>query len=693
MLPSAKRTLAGTYFAEQVSVASYDLVCISHAERMNRPGTQQSTSGGSSGSRPGTQSGIRRRQAAGAKVACTELPSLNSIELLLDPGDVRAAHNAQSARDAKQEVRDRHDTHVRQISARLCRGEVLKGRSEDRVTPSDMDVVASLTQPLAHFTRQLGSPRRPQTVSCFSGGVRRHDTYQEVVEAALAGTELHNRRRKPKHPTLGRHSPKAKQQHTASTGTLRSNHSTRSLEIIEVNVLPENAAEAYLRSEALAEADQRWQAQEAEAASLEKEDRGRKHRESLVQALGSGGEDSDETQALRQHLQRYPTGFGDALTGRQSSIVGDAVSVASSCAKNTSPLHATIAAEAAPSPGTAAPSPGSSPLHASVAAEAVSPEHNEQAQDVKLASGDASWNEEVNEKVDPNDRNANILEAIPPAGKMSTMRREASQSLRTFIFGGITEKHKTLSPKDIDRALREKVGTKAQVQLLYTFWGKLDDDKSGSVDIKEFKLFVDHAMKDITDGHSKVRSAFAISAFKDGSAEENATLARQLCDRVGQALLGRKSIFVVEDLMRIIWPCSRSQDIKLMKGWVNEFELTTWRTSTPKQLPKEEFDSLAAVFRFFDDDGSGSVTIDELIHSGLMDKEQAHKIVMEADGPDGDGELQMLEFCELFCPTGFRAHSKAKVGTDEQGRRVVFDDRMSGWRLEEMDPGKAGLFS
>lgn len=129
-----------------------------------------------------------------------------------------------------------------------------------------------------------------------------------------------------------------------------------------------------------------------------------------------------------------------------------------------------------------------------------------------------------------------------------------------------------------------------------------------------------------------------------------------------------------------------------MKKWVNELELTTWRMSTPRQLGKDEFDALAAVFQGFDSDHSGHVSIEELIHSGLLDRDQASKYVAEYD-ENGDGDLSILEFTELFCPTGFKAHSHAKVGTDELGRRLVFDERMSGWRLEDMDPGKAGLFS
>jgi len=416
-----------------------------------------------------------------------------------------------------------------------------------------------------------------------------------------------------------------------------------------------------------------------------------------VQALNLGTEESAEAQALKQRLQKEPQALGDALftqvpglpgatTGRQPGqpqTVGDSIVAA---AKTSNPLFATIAPT---EPAAAEPSPEQSQ-------EPMQPQSTEEA---KAASGEAGGNEEMDEeaadgKVENTSKNqVNILEGLSAGGKMGTLRREAAQSLRTFIFGTITEGKKALSPKDIDRALRDKIGSRSQVQTLYAFWTKLDVDKSGMVDLKEFRAFVEAALKDITDGHSRVRGGFSMQAFKDGTPEENASFARQMCDRVGQVLLGRKATFVIEDVMRIIWPCSRTADLKTMKGWVNEFELTTWRTATPKQLAKEEFDALAAVFRFFDNDGSGSVTVDELIHSGLMDKDQARKYVMEVDGPDGDGELSILEFCELFCPTGFRAHNKAKVGTDDQGRRLVFDDRMNGWRLEEMDPGKAGLFS
>jgi Ca2+-binding EF-hand superfamily protein len=779
MLPSAKRTLAGTYFAEQVAVCSYDLISASHDESRS-----PSSTGGSSSARPNAQGKARRRQKA-AKIKCTELPSLNSIGLLLDPGDSRAAGKAQqailrdkdgrkvmvksaggrmylefsdqgkwniegskfpviegvdhfklsglpsgenmqfqeeatkisivetylktsddkfvilnqqtgrleakcqkdglpkdalmvdryeSARDSRREVLDRRAHRIGKISRRLCRGEPPMRRAQDCGTPNDFDVVASLTQPLAFFTKQLASPR--EMVSRRLAGGARHKSYEDAIEAALAGTVLHMRPRKKKSLkslSPGRHSPKNKQ-NTASTGTLQSSqsHSTKSLEIIEVPVLPENAAEAFLRSAELAELEQKWQPQQSEMGNVE--ERGRRQRESIVQSLRLGNEDSEETQALRQKLaMEKPQALGDQAVGRSSVLAVGAPQQA-----QEDPASAGVN-----SPSRSDPERPSDQDKMQAA--------DEEGKDAK--TGDGTGNEEVNAAVNARDPLQNVLDGFGGAAKLGTSRKEAAQSLRVFIFGQLTESKKALSPKDIDRALRDKTGSRAQVQSLYAFWRKLDSDRSGCVDIKEFKEFVDAALKDITDGHSRVRGGFSMQAFKDGSPEENARFATQITDRVGQVLLGKKATFVIEDVMRIIWPCSRTQDLKSMKSWFNECELTTWRTKTPPLLPKDQFDALASVFHFFDKDGSGSVTVDELIHSGLMDKEQAQKYVMEVDGPDGDGELCQNEFCELFCPTGFRAHAEAEKGTDEQGQRLVFDKRMNGWRLEEMDPAKAGLFS
>eukprot|EP00927_Polykrikos_kofoidii_P040418 TRINITY_DN34557_c0_g1_i1.p1 TRINITY_DN34557_c0_g1~~TRINITY_DN34557_c0_g1_i1.p1 ORF type:complete len:629 (+),score=98.81 TRINITY_DN34557_c0_g1_i1:76-1962(+) len=626
MLPKGKRALTGTYFAEQVAKECYDLICVAHADQQSRPSTQQSQVG-SSRSRNGGQStpaNSRSRKRTGVipdGLKNSLLPTLGNIDLLLDDTSEASA----TARNLKRdELRDRRQKRINEIVSRLCPGDVSTPRAEEAVTATDSDVVHRLTKPLPHCNQKGANNtiknvglrfRQPQQ--------RKHITYQEAVQAGLAGTEFGDRfhSRSPRSPMRG--IPTRRQRPATSSSTPRSASTYDTLSNLictDVRVVPESATEAYFNEEIMAQADQ-MVVPEAEGMPT----------------------NFDDVKATTPRTVKRST---DSDTEDRKSLLTPS--------RQLDDIHQPSEADAA----------------VGVIGE-------------KTAEGD---------QVDPH---ANILEAVGYSSKMSKMRREASQSLRMFLFGSITDSKKVLTAKDIDRVLRDRIGSREQVKMLHGLWNNLDDDRSGYVDITEFRTFVEQAMKDIIAAKSERRQTtapcFSMAVFEHGTLDENRKFGQKLCDRVGHALLGMKTTFVLEDMMRIIWPCCTASDMKTMKAWCNEIELTAWRAPTPRHLSSEEFDALAAVFRYFDNDGSGSVTVEELVGSGLMDKEQAHACVMDAGGADEDAELSMLKFCEMFCPTGFRAHSKAKVGTDQKGRRLVYDERLKGWRPEDKDPAAAGL--
>jgi len=99
-------------------------------------------------------------------------------------------------------------------------------------------------------------------------------------------------------------------------------------------------------------------------------------------------------------------------------------------------------------------------------------------------------------------------------------------------------------------------------------------------------------------------------------------------------------------------------------------------------LARPDFEGLVAVFKFFDKDSSGSVSFEEMVDSGLMDRETATSYLREWD-KNTSGELCLNEFCEMLCPIGYRAHDKAERGTDAEGRLVVLDRKTGSWRRTE----------
>merc|ERR1712159_723498 len=102
------------------------------------------------------------------------------------------------------------------------------------------------------------------------------------------------------------------------------------------------------------------------------------------------------------------------------------------------------------------------------------------------------------------------------------------------------------------------------------------------------------------------------------------------------------------------------------------------RVKTPPVLHKDELDGLRENFRWFDRDGSGSVTLGELVESGLLDKETAARYMVEWD-EDGTGEFDCEEFCQMLCPAGFRAFEHSEIGSDVEGNRVIYDTAGKCW--------------
>ncbi|CAE7783198.1 unnamed protein product, partial [Symbiodinium pilosum] len=171
-------------------------------------------------------------------------------------------------------------------------------------------------------------------------------------------------------------------------------------------------------------------------------------------------------------------------------------------------------------------------------------------------------------------------------------------------------------------------------------------------------------------------------------AEERPRFVQRFCDRLSSVLTNaRKQSFCIEDIMRLIWSCSTEEDLRQMKSWCNEINSTRdrWQVSPPPVLPAEEKAALQAVFNFFDKDGGGSVSANELILSGLIDKDYAKEFICVAD-TDGSGEIDMDEFCELMCPHGFRAAEKSVIGSTVFGQPARLDEASQTWRLKEAPP-------
>mmetsp|Transcript_91421 Transcript_91421/g.175305 ORF Transcript_91421/g.175305 Transcript_91421/m.175305 type:complete len:863 (+) Transcript_91421:16-2604(+) len=271
-------------------------------------------------------------------------------------------------------------------------------------------------------------------------------------------------------------------------------------------------------------------------------------------------------------------------------------------------------------------------------------------------------------------------------------QREACLMMRLFVFGHLGSSEQ-LTPLERETMIREPIGTKQQVHSLHLLWTHLDEDNSGRVDMQEFRKGAELSMR---QKFRKRGGELPGLLLPEELAEQLGNLqtdrkARtkfisRVCDRCGGLLLGKKSSFAMQDMMRLMWPCAKADSIKVMTGWCHDFvqESKKHRVETPPVLDQEQFEDLCSIFKHYDAKGSGEIHFDHLVTVGLIYEDQIDKWREDWDA-DGNGLLDMTEFCDMMCPAGFRATKDSLVGSQKDGRRVRFDHWIDGWREELLE--------
>ncbi|CAJ1403378.1 unnamed protein product [Effrenium voratum] len=290
-----------------------------------------------------------------------------------------------------------------------------------------------------------------------------------------------------------------------------------------------------------------------------------------------------------------------------------------------------------------------------------------------------------------------LLDQMFVKQKMSPLRRDACQLLRMFVFGAVGNEN-CKNRRERENVFFESCGTKDDMLKLLQAWDKVDTNDSGRIDMGELQRLADRLMIDVAAAFAwqenigisganmdKLSGCRMPAWIENTSVEERVRFVHKLCERLTAVLsTARKSSFCLEDLMRLIWSCSSEEDLRQMRSWCEEINHTRdkWRVSPPPVLPEEEKAALQAVFNFFDKDSGGTVTANELIMSGLIDKDYAKSFIRQVD-TDGSGEIDIVEFCELMCPHGFRATEKSVVGSTCLGQAARYNVDTKTWRLTE----------
>jgi len=264
-------------------------------------------------------------------------------------------------------------------------------------------------------------------------------------------------------------------------------------------------------------------------------------------------------------------------------------------------------------------------------------------------------------------------------------KKDACILLRFFVFG-MTDSRKADTPPEPDAMFDEHIGTREQVYSLCNLWLQLDADLSGRVDITEFRAFASHHLQDKVSVGVPCRLRWLRSLWN----EDRDKVVAKIVEKLESHLLCKKSSFTIEDMMRLIWLRAQHTDLKTMNVWYQELleERARARVDSPPALNREEFDDLCMVFRYYDDAGHGEISFEDLVSKGLVYPDDIQRCKNEWDS-DGNGKLDMLEFCEMMCPVGHRASQESRIGTQKDGKRVIFDNRINGWRLEKLPAAHA----
>jgi Ca2+-binding EF-hand superfamily protein len=283
-----------------------------------------------------------------------------------------------------------------------------------------------------------------------------------------------------------------------------------------------------------------------------------------------------------------------------------------------------------------------------------------------------------------------VLDAIQKQSPSVTQRNDASCMFRLLVFeSGEPDPHANPTV-DQAKVSNDHIGTRDEVFLLYRTFRGLDEDDSGRVDITELRSYAERHLADsfeqMDDDALRLLNSIApgvmtMSMWIEATAAERTHLMTRLCEKISRLLLGKKSSFALEDAMKLIWPNALRSELNEMQQWCKEFAEDSMRRELPPTvLDAVEFEGLCSVFRHYDQEKAGALSFGKLVSTGLIRLDEVDAFRQDWD-KDGNGLLDMSEFCDMMCPVGYRACERSKIGSKADGTRLIFDPKFAGWRV------------
>jgi len=254
--------------------------------------------------------------------------------------------------------------------------------------------------------------------------------------------------------------------------------------------------------------------------------------------------------------------------------------------------------------------------------------------------------------------------------------RGACESIRMLTFGYIGNEE--WNPKEKHLIVEQQRGTSTEMHSLSDLWAQLNQDGSDDIDLMDFlDFFAQHKTN-----HLLSRRCVRYLASRGGFG----TCDHEDLDKGSRhRLTGKCSM---EDLMRLIWPRATEADIAAMFEIFAIHKLSSISVPPLRLLPARRRQELIENFRHMDRNCVGSVTYEDLVNQGLVDAKMARELRDQYD-LDGIGSLNCLEFLEMLCPYGYRAHETVKYAIDKSGQGVSFvacscgDLSFAGWLFDK----------
>jgi len=188
--------------------------------------------------------------------------------------------------------------------------------------------------------------------------------------------------------------------------------------------------------------------------------------------------------------------------------------------------------------------------------------------------------------------------------------------------------------------------SKKEVYELKKVFDEYDKDRSGSIDADEFKKELE-AKKKANAPRPGQKSTLAQRQSQEGVSLVD--LSGSVFDQMDKD--GDGSV-TFEELIKLMFKNARKDEIQLMLSWV---EPEPEPEPEPKpEMSAEAIKSIKSIFKLYDKDKSGSLTIKELkiaLTNSGVDPEEVAAMVKEFD-VDKSGEIEIKEFLKLMESTG-----------------------------------------